>query len=464
MPSQAFIEFMNRTLLKLTQLLGSQDKSLKLFRGQQLFGLRICLDSEGDDSNSVVLSWVDHADRPVQPCVLAWFAMQAVSRLLLNTYDIPFWTDDLFWFPDDLGQGYHTAETLSEYLYEDTCRQVEQAYESITQLRFRLMNHLADMTYESESLKGKLVFYPEDVAKSGVIETDSFFVRFVSGYTVSWEEKKLKQIRKLLAGAGTKALCFTYGENGYTCQGYLKENAGVFPICVSFDRAAWTLQIYGYPLFRVRAHQLKIIDTPIQRVCSALEREFDLQSSDIAGYIRALEAIQGQLHGTSLIFLNLSQQFSRDWMNILVQRGRALPIEGLHILETEGSLQLDWNGLTKLGRMDGAFVVDVSTGCVVYLSVIVDGVAIVDGLPDAGARRNSIRTWVANLVFHFLPQDENGISIGNPPNVVAITFSEDGNMDIFQGKSFLQKEEGHSTSYPHPLLCHPMCTNVECQK
>jgi len=460
MPSQAFFEFMNQTMLKLTRLLGSQDKSLKLscYTGQQTLGQRICLDRQAKNGNSVVLSWEDRMGKSVQPCVLAWFAMRAVSRLLLDTCDISFEADSQ-WFPDDLGQGYHTPETLSEYLYEDTCRQVEQAYEVITQFRFRLMNRLADMTYESEPLKGKLAFFPDEALGDSSLEPGHFFVRFASNCTIPWEEKNLKQIRKLLAGAGTKALCFIYGQNGYICQGYLKEGASAFPVCVSFEGGSWKLLLHGCPLFQVCAHQLKVIDDPIQQVCSALENEFGSTSFNASEYIPALRAIRGQLHGSSLIFLDLSQKFSQEWMDILVGRGRALPIEGLHILETEGNPKLDSKGLTELGRMDGAFVVDVYSGCISYLSTIVDGLAIVDGLPDAGARRNSIYTWVANLIFSFLPFCEGGISVVDSPKVVAVTFSEDGNMDIFQGKSLLSSEENCPMLYPHPLLREPMHTN-----
>lgn len=278
---------------------------------------------------------------------------------------------------------------------------------------------------------------------------------------LSFCEKELRQIRKLLAGAGDDMLVFTYDGNrkNYICKGYMQGTKDV-PVRIEFKRGGWVLHYNGRALFKAcAAHQLKVVESPLQIVYEALEKEFGanvrcaFETGNNGSPI--LSAFLEQSHGSSLIFLDLEQNCSNEWIHTLVDNFRAFPVAGLN---PDVKKYIDEKRLTALGRMDGAYIVDTNTKEISHLSVIVDGLAIVKGLLDAGARRNSLLMWITNLIALFLMQSGNDVRIDTRPKVVAVAFSEDGTINTFTGEDALtllphdQKGNFNLNRIRHPLF------------
>lgn len=457
---------MTDALNRLTELMGAQDGALYLAPGKTTAPFERCIilgyqlgDSSIDlakvpSQRCATLSWKNRKGVTIPPSVLADASMRVISRYLSQISINFFEQDSGEWFPYGFGEGFHTPESLAWELYNDTSTEVERQYEYITQIDFGLIESLVDMTYESESLVGQLGFFLHD-EPSGTKEnmTASFQQK------LSFRYEELRQIRKLLAGAGDDMLIFAYDddEKKYVCKGYMLGTEDV-PIRIEFKRGGWILRYNGRALFKASAtHRLKVIESPLQMVYIALEKEFgsrvryEFETGDNGSPI--LTAFQGQSHGSSLIFLDLKQSDSKEWIHTLVNNFRAFPVEGLN---PEVKKHIDEKRLTALGRMDGAYVVDVSTKEVSHLSVIVDGLAIVEGLIDAGARRNSLLMWVTNLITLFLMRNGGSKRLDNRPKVVAVAFSEDGTINTFTGEDALARiPRDQKGNLDLNRICHP---------
>lgn len=455
MPSGEFFSFMNAALTRLTALLGSQDGTLHIVPGKMAvpFERRIILGNQAGElpieldrvppERCATLSWKNRKGATIPPCVLADASMQIISQYL-SQVDVNILEQNLQeWFPYGFGDGFHTPNTLAWELYNDISAKVEGQYEYITQIDFGLVSSLLDMTYESESLVGQLGFFLHDMPDKMKENMTANFHQ-----ELNFCEDELRQIRKLLAGAGDDLLVFTYDGNrkNYICKGYMQRTKDV-PVRIEFKCGGWVLHYNGRALFKAcAAHQLKVVESPLQVVYGALEKEFGaevrcaFETGDNGSPI--LPAFLEQSHGSSLIFLDLEQNYSKEWIHALVDNFRAFPVDGLN---PDAKKYIDEKRLTALGRMDGAYIVDTNTKEISHLSVIVDGLAIVKGLLDAGARRNSLLMWVTNLIALFLMQSGKDVRINTRPKVVAVAFSEDGTISTFTGGDAL-------TLFPHDCM------------
>lgn len=171
MPSGKFFSFMNAALSRLTELLGSQVGTLHLVPGKMAMPFERCIilgNQVGElpieltkvpSQRCAILSWKNRKGVTIPPCVLADASMQVISQYL-SQVNVNILEQNLGeWFPYGFGDGFHTPNTLAWELYNDISATVEGQYEYITQIDFGLVSSLFDMTYESESLVGRLGFF-----------------------------------------------------------------------------------------------------------------------------------------------------------------------------------------------------------------------------------------------------------------------------------------------------------------
>lgn len=372
----------------------------------------------------------DRTGAAVPPGVPGAYAMDEVL-LLLRELGLPEEGRPL-WPADEGGMPIDDPRRLAGYLYERTCRDVARAYEEIAGFDFPDMSSLAEQAYESEGARGEMAFLTASELEDGTLEDGRFFVRFRPGGGPVWSRETLRQIRKLLAGAGENVLCFLRKdpESPYVCQGYLdRRRAWPFPLSVSVRRGGrWTLLAGGRPLFRAASHRIMAPGDPVEAALDRLEREF---GGDREAWRPALEAFRRQRHGTALVLLDLRQERPREWMERLVRMNRAFPVMGPHILKGSGA---DWDSLTELARIDGAYVADTDSGELRYMAAIFDGLALCPGNRAGGARRNALTAWVENVVDGSLPADDP-----RQTRAAAVIFSEDGGMRTVLGREALER-------------------------
>lgn len=449
MPSKLkkFFKFMDETLKRLTELLGAQDGALHLVPGNKVaaFERSVILGymagessvslSETSPQRCAVLSWKNRKEETIPPCVLADAAMRVVSQHLSQINADSLVQNSEEWFPYEFGDGFHTSDSLAWKLYDDISKVVEGQYEYITKIDFGLVNSFLGMTYESGVLEAQLVFFTSDTLGSVEQKMTASF-----GQELSFRYEKLRQIRKLLAGAGKDMLAFVFdsSKKEYVCKGYLPSTKDV-PVRIDFKRDGWMLHYNGRALFKATAvHRLKVVEPLFQMVYVSLEKEFGLgtrHAFEVCNDVPSiLSAFSKQTHGSGLIFLDLKQDDSKNWVDTLVACSRAFPVDGLSAEVKNDNYE---KRLTALARMDGAYVVDVNTRSITHLSVILDGLAIVQGFPEAGARKNSLFMWTANLMAFFLRKPDKCKQLDNRPKVVAVTFSEDGTINTFTGQDAL---------------------------
>lgn len=315
------------------------------------------------------------------------------------------------------------AERIAQDYCADMRNQIVNDFRMTYGLDFSLIDDLSARSYEKGHCCGKLLFIPEmevDINKQ-------LSIRIQSKNEIYLSPKNLKQIRKLLAGAGDNTLVFQKTEGGYAVRGYART-----PCCLLWG---WQIHICGVlewyvgyctdkahvDLFKFVRNIPQVLYDPVEVAYSELVGEFPhlANSAVVKDQIRYASE---QSHGTSLIYVDLDNNYVNERLEQLFSCERSLLANMAYAKD-----------LKSISGMDGGVIIDVSK-CdnnisVVYVAAIVDGIAITSGLLDRGARHNSIYTFVTNLA----DQTNNQIGV-----ICALVFSEDGGITVFRGSQINQ--------------------------
>lgn len=335
-----------------------------------------------------------------------------VDRIRSNSFLVEAASKGLFVASVD---GPCSPEQWGEDLYRDMQNRLIQTFSVGLCLKFALIDSLSAQRYEGDKCRGGLVFESDEKAN-----IDSLLCMSVkSASEISFEKDMLRQIRKLLAGAGGNFLVFRREGQKYICKGYCCEaNSVKFKWGVRFaDVLDWRFYHYKDALFRFSRNDPKVIRDPIEQVLESLQIEFG--SSFKSKYAcPLLQKGLEQSHGTALIFVDFGNHFTKDWINRLYANRHAFQL--ISCQSTEDAVRC-------LSGMDGALLIDVRTMEVRYFTAIVDGHVNVAGNLSRGARHNSIHTFVSDLVLS---------SPNSAPKIAAVVFSEDGGAVTICGKDF----------------------------
>lgn len=311
------------------------------------------------------------------------------------------------------------AERIAQDFCSDMRNRIVNDFRMTYGLDFTLIDDLSARSYEKGRCCGKLLFIPETSAD---IE-NHLTIKIQSKNEIHLSPKNLKQIRKLLAGAGENTLVFQNTEYGYAVRGFTRTPCPLL--------YGWQIHIRGVlewhvgysaglkhaDLFKIVRDIPQVINDPIEIAFAELVKEFP--------HLEPCTVVKDQIryaneqdHGTSLIYVDLENCHVIEWLERLFFCERSLLTK-----------MTDIKDMKSISAMDGGIVVDVSKNAgndasVVYVATIVDGVAITSGLLDRGARHNSIYTFVSNLASK---------TCGQVGVVCALVFSEDGGISVFRG-------------------------------
>lgn len=150
----------------------------------------------------------------------------------------------------------------------------------------------------------------------------------------------------------------------------------------------------------------------LQTVCDI----FSIKENVKTKISKLLQKINNAEHGAAVVFLNLKKgSYAEERIQKLKQLDRGYGIHG--------------RSVASHANMDGAIVVDVRTGKIDSIGVILDGSARKKGDMSRGARHNSLDAFCAD--FHARCAAEH---------VAAIVFSEDGGSSIYFEKATAKRQ------------------------
>lgn len=306
-----------------------------------------------------------------------------------------------------------SPQQWGEDLYRDVQNQLVQSFSFGLSLGFELIDNLSAQRYEGSGCRGGLVFECDESRDLSSLLS----IPIEAAEEIAFKKDMVRQIRKLLAGAGDHFLVFQRRDGEYLCLGYCSgENASRFPWRVRLsDVLDWELSHYGRPLFRFFHNDPKIIRDPVSTVLKELETEF---KTDLSRARPLLESGAGQSHGTALIFMDFGDPHISGWVDRLYKHKRAFRLSGPH--DAPAAVQ-------RLSGMDGAILIDVHKMEVRCFAAMMDGRTTVGGDLARGSRHNGIRTFVADLA---------GSSPNQASRLAAVVFSEDGGAVTIRGSEF----------------------------
>lgn len=318
------------------------------------------------------------------------------------------------WFYDYAGHMWHTPKTLAEALHERVSQKVFTWMRGSLGIDPLVVSDLCGMTYEKDRASGCLAFW------TGQLDKGIVAFRLYSSEPAEFIKENLGFVRKQLAGAKKGGLLFVRAgadhHEEYVHTGYLAAVEKAFVTIWLEDRGYWVLRIGGRPIFKVKSRDVFGLSDPLVKV----RREIDAELGDGTAKKLApiLKALQAQGHGTSVIFLDMTDPVSSAMFENLEKMGRALKAENIRMddIDEAGREHLI-RLLRDISRVDGSLVWDYRTQSLVYANVIVDGRAILPGRREFGARRNAVAGGIANLAS----QDSSG-----KIKAIAVIFSEDG--------------------------------------
>lgn len=459
MSLQSFEKYMEKVVRKLEEKLKAPESSLLFSRivdpenpPQDYFCQTIGLSDEEE-----LDYWIGfHKYRPKTSPGSRFLLHAAVTALwsLLSDPKLFRWRSKIqnvpeeHWFYDYTGHRWHRPQTLAQMLYEVICQGVFHPISACLNVNLLTVSAIADMAYEKDASKGRIVFY------SGPPGKLTYSVHAHPCGEISFCEENRRFIRKQFAGAGDDGLLFVLEETesgqAYMYHGYLAAAAmkNAFIEARLHGKGIWDLYIGGQPIFRVKSRDLFILDDPLAPVWTELTGEFDPGTADELA--PALRALAGQGHGTSIIILDTQDKASKDMLERLEKSGRALPVDDIRIAplpDTKDEADSLCKLLRSISRVDGALIYDYRKKCICYVNVIVDGLALhMDQTFYAfGARHNALSTAIANLA----DQDET-----KEMKAAAVIFSEDGDISCVSASYCRKKLEGSAEAVPcaQPVL------------
>ena len=349
-----------------------------------------------------------------------YHAMSVLHRYLSRNVSLRPETDSGWFFNTD-GGVFHTPITLAEELYRTVSAELADRYSLVTGVNISLLSSIIQESYETSRASGTFAFVDTSLGGNQLEKLMRTQLRPVK--PVMFEPGQKRYIRKLLQGAGGDILLLTRAGAGepYRCAGYVGREANErFHLTANIlRRDTWSFRFAKQDVFKVRMGDILCLQDPLEMCLPELAYELDKQY--VEPMHEAVKAVSEQMHGTSMIFLDLDDPAASGRIERLKAQGRALEIKRIPItrsgfLSAAGGTKGDgFSSLTKLAGVDGALVVDYPRGELAYINAILDGEAIVPGEPASGARRNVVSCFIANLVRE-------------APKVkaAALIFSEDG--------------------------------------
>lgn len=332
------------------------------------------------------------------------------------------------WFYDYARKRDNSPESIAKTIYQELYSRLSEFYGGALGIDFDIITALAEAAYEKDAAVGCLFFYtgqlsPEQLAQWCIP---------VFHHRVPLRAENVRHMRKLLAGTGNdknnpignSGLLFVRETDGgeYNCCGYIKQEFYLEALASVYidGLGGWKLNIGGQASFCIKDNRAFLPPSLLEGVREKLENELGKEYGDL---FPVLEALSAQGHGTSVVFLDLDKKgsYSGQWMRELAERGRAVAVDPIP-LQSIGSDQGLQAMLKNISRVDGAVVVDYPHREIRYTNVIVDGMAVISGRPDAGARHNALRAFVANLA--------KGGNQERCPVALACIFSEDGGVSV----------------------------------
>lgn len=337
------------------------------------------------------------------------------------------------WAFNRASRKWNTRETLADQIYEMICFRVFPWIHRCLGFEPLSLSRIDDMVYEADAAEGMIVFQTGDLA-------DSYKIYRINADKagIPFSTKAERFVRKQLAGAGKNRLLFvrksTDDQEQYVYSGYLvplSDDTGGerFFVSVLLKRGGnWILQINERPVLHVKHREVFLPTDDLSQVKENIDNEFGPGMSEKLSVV--LDALHAQKHGTSVIFLDMEDRASQEMMTRLEKNGRALKIEGIHIDE-EGCPDFK-ESLESISRIDGALICDIHTMCILYVNVIVDGIALTPGRKDCGARHNALESAIVNLVYQ---------NTSKPVKALAAIFSEDGGISSVSASQCYEKLE-----------------------
>ena len=344
---------------------------------------------------------------------------------------------DVFFINEETYCAY-TPASFSRDIYRSACKKLFDEYGALIGIELELVADIMSDSYENKRPKGILAFTRcQSDSVSHLLNTKFTY----QNYGIFNSENK-RFIRKLLEGAGDGILVLAYDDNKqeYCCLGYAdrvhKSDFSCF--FAALGRETWELYYASRQVFRSRMYNVMCLRDEVETCFCQLKAELGTESID--NLYNAIKAISRQMHGTSVVLVDLEQTAVKEHIEKLENARRALRVKDLFVKggnkESEKTSEnvRNKNGedylypeLTRITSMDGALILDYPRAEITHINVVVDGMAeYVQGDPSGGARKNSLTCFVANLI-HECPNTK----------VAALIFSEDGGCKIVKGSDFL---------------------------
>lgn len=430
-----FKEYMQEVTQKLCTYIGVRKDTIALQidtppRSGVYYTATLTRTSRKNDTFPVFISSQSTSD----PVVNAIMKNLAASLWLIK--DLPLESTDVF-FTDDTGLILHSPTAFSRHVYRGTLNKLFDDYGNLLNVDFALVSDIMSSPYESKQPKGSIAFTKHS-ATSDFCKRVLRVTFLPEDFDVLNLEGK-KYIRKMLEGAGDDILVLSYDpscEGGtYRCIGYAdKKYLKFFPSYFSaLGRDSWSFNYAGEVVFKVHLGNVVAVEDELQICLKLLATE--IGEPNVIKTQTAIKKIAEQKHGTSIVFIDSSQGPVYRHILRLSKERRLLPIESIKLNASDDKEEPKYDGLTKIAAMDGAIIIDYYKGEIKYINAIVDGLAIVQGDPSGGARRNGLTCFIANLVSEY-----------RSAKVAALIFSEDGGCKIVRGSDFRKfVSKGHAS-------------------
>lgn len=332
-----------------------------------------------------------------------------------------------------------TPEAFAERLTGIISDRIFNWGEMVTGIHLPYISLLAAMFYEADASVGKIAFLNENLSAESLCQLHQIVCPVLTpAAPIRLERGQLASIRKYFAGIGNDGLLFIRENDGkYVLFGHIKEKFLPYvPVLVDIQgQENWCLKFNGNTIFRAKAECVYCLKDILGYQIDRLKKE--LGDREITALEPAIRAIAEQKHGTSVVFLNLTQDAAKFKMESLLLHGRAVRVDGLQVTDfsTEKERIESLSALKNLTRVDGALVIDYPRGDVAYTGAILDGESIVMGDGAAGARRNVISCFVANLALR------NRSAMNGPVDVAALMFSENGEIRIARASDYCWRRQ-----------------------
>lgn len=348
------------------------------------------------------------------------------------------------WFYDYASHRKHTPRTLARSVYERVCQMTFLQMRSCLGIDLLDISYLAGMAYEKDAAVGSLVFYTGKPAASPEVS------RILPYRRVKFSQKNKNFIRKQFAGVEEKGgLLFVREGTGrdqpYYYYGYVTEEfiKSAFVSIQMESRENWTLLIEGKPVFRVKSRDVFVLNDPFEQINREIDAELGDGTATKLQFV--LRALKRQTHGSSVIFLDMGNPCAREMMENLERKGRALRVKDIAICKDgEGSPDALEKLIKNIARVDGALIWDYQAQQLIYVNVIIDGLALLPGEQAFGSRHNALASGIATLA-----QKDTSEST----KAIAVIFSEDGGISSVSVSHCRQKLKEQAAQELRKQIC-----------